>query len=145
MRFIAVFCLILGVISTALTVRYYFESRNFLRHGFSSLGQVVSWEKQTMPSNETVFYPRIRFTDNTGHEREFTSTFGYEVETMARTEEIPVVYNQTEPIQAKISDYRELWSVPFGSACGAIANFLLSAVVFGFYYFGKRKRVVKST
>jgi len=130
--------LVIGIIFLAVGLAMYSSSKELVKKGLITTGEVVSVRKTTRRINrrsETVYFPTIRFkaTDNK------TFTFEGEDSTtrMKKGRRLEVLYDPDDPKNARENSSNALWTMPLVLVIVGLACFVVAGVS-GWKVFKKR-------
>lgn len=84
------------------------STQNFLDQSVSANGTVIDLGLR-YSGNSRVYYPIIKFTDESGQEIEFRSSFGSNPPAYQVGEKVSILYIPDNPDQARISSFISLW------------------------------------
>ena len=108
-----------------LTVSFFFQqkTRSFLAQAVKADGVVIDLAS-SHSSHGTTYAPVVRFVSQDGTPIQFTSSSSTNPPSYRRGQKVQVVYNQTNPYEAKINSFMSLWGLP--SIVGGIGALLLA-------------------
>ena len=81
-------------------------------------------------SSSLVYFPEVRFKTREGEEIQFLSEVTSRAEQYKAGDQVPVLYNKTDPNIAMIGSFSALWAIAIIYAAGGIMT-----ILFGFYFF----------
>jgi hypothetical protein len=84
-----------------------------VRRGVRTSAEVAGWTgARERPGLMWHYFPRLRFCDSTGREREFTSSFGYASEKWPVGHRLPILVHPRRPDRVELAAPLRLWLAP---------------------------------
>jgi uncharacterized protein DUF3592 len=84
-----------------------------VRWGVRISAEVAGWTRRRDPESRTwSYFPRLRFRDLAGREREFTSSFGYTREKWPVGHRLSVLVHPRQPDRVELAQPLRLWLAP---------------------------------
>lgn len=107
----AIFLLIgLGMLGGAIYL--YFDVRHAIAVAAVADGRVIAIEESRDSDGDYTYYPRVRFHAGTGQQIEFTGDVGSNPSGFAVGEAVRVCYDPSNPDDARIDTFMQLWFMP---------------------------------
>lgn len=118
----------------------YWASRTqvFVDRAGAAPGKVIDLE-QSRSSNSTTYYPVVKFKTKSGQERTFRSSSGSSPPSYSVGESVGVLYDESEPSDARIRSFFALWGGPvILGGLGSIFFLIGGGILYGRRYLAAR-------
>jgi hypothetical protein len=103
-----------GVTFSGLTTYFVRDTQSFVERGVAVRGEVVdlTWERRIPGlSGSGVYHPIVKYTTTAGEPRTFRSMNGSSPPSYRVGEAVDVLYDRTDPADARIASFWSLWLV----------------------------------
>lgn len=118
----------IGVLMLAGSLLIYANTSRFVGHAAEANGRVIGLDRSSGSSNSgSTYRPVVEFTSAAGKRIEFTSNVGSNPPAHRVGESVTVLYDPTDPYQARIKSFFSLW---FGFLMVLILGAVFSAIGF---------------
>lgn len=140
-RWFLVVFLLIGLGMLAGSVVSYQSTQDFIARSATTTGTVVELERRVSRDSDgnrsTVYHPVVRYSVNGGREYRFRSNTGSNPAAYRRGEEVEVLYQPSNPGDAKINGFFALWG---GSVIMGVLGLAFTGLPTATFVFGIRRR-----
>ena len=112
--------LALGLVCLLLGGYLGWQTLSFSEGAVSATGEVVSYQ-QVKDGGDTRYRPRVRFKSYNGDIITFTGQMAYTSERYAVGTQLPVMYREDKPVEARIAKFFDNW---LGAAVAVVVGVL---------------------
>jgi hypothetical protein len=135
-----------GIILGAVSSYFYNATQSFIDRAETVQGEVIELERSRSSSDPSVvFYPIVRFSPATGQQRTFRSPVGSSPPAYAVGESVSILYDRTNPDDARIDSFWFLWLLPTITGGIGIVFFLVGGgLLIGRLLMARRARNVRA-
>lgn len=141
MRVIAVMRAIFTIVGTlllAIALYLHIDARTFIAKATTTQGTVIELIGSNTGSSR-IRKPMVEFVSNNGERVEFISSVGSNPPRHAKGDTVEVFYLASDPKQARINNYMDLWFAQILLFIMGTAFFLFGAGLFLYAFLNKRK------
>lgn len=140
-RWILVVFLLIGLGMLAGSVASYRSTQDFIAGSAMTMGTVVELERDVSRDSDgnrsVVYHPVVRYSVNGGREYRFRSNTGSNPPAYRQGEEVEVLYQPTNPGDARINGFFALWG---GSVILGVLGLAFTGMPAATFFFSIRRR-----